>query len=194
MYPLVQATSDLYRSDSMQCTFQRVAFCICAALVLALQLWPFDANLRSVPNHSTFIIRMPEVDFPYRRTQLDLAAQHHESMCKAFQNKEFLLVFSRQCYTISLTISFRITSQVNCNIEYCAVHHADQLALQLLLLKIQTTITPFENIDGLSCTKDMNASFLHILLVVGFHTITTGITVNSRFNHAPLCCLHFSQL
>ena len=46
-----------------QCSaiFQRIALCACTALVLTFQLRPLNADLRIVPSHAAFIIRMPEV-------------------------------------------------------------------------------------------------------------------------------------
>ena len=106
-------------------------------------------------------------------------------MCKAFRDKKPLLILSGQRDTIPLAISFRIASEINCNIEHRTTHGAYQLALRILLLEVQTTQYALCG-HGLVILYevDVNASFLHIFFVVGFHEIATGITMNSRFNNA----------
>ena len=105
-------------------------------------------------------------------------------MCKAFRDEELLLVLSRQSHTIPLAVTLRITSQVNRNIKHSTTHGAYQLALRILLLEMQTAQNALSGHRLIILHEvNINSSFLHIFLVVGFHEIATSITVNSRLNH-----------
>ena len=116
--------------------------------------------------------------------ELCLIAQNQKAMCKALRDEELLLIFSGQRNAIPLAIGFRITSEVNRDIKHSATYSAHQLALRILLLEVQSAQHALCGHRLIVLHKvDIDASFLHIFFVVGFHEISTSITMNSRLNN-----------
>ena len=68
--------------------------------------------------------------------ELRLITQHQEAMREAFGNVELLMVLFGEGDTEVTSVGGRIGTQVNGYVIDCAFHHADELTLGIMFLKI----------------------------------------------------------
>ena len=124
---------------------------------------------------------MPEiVDFIAKFSDI---AEDQEAMGKAFRNEELLLVFFRQFDAIPLAISLGLTAQIDSDIKDTAADGTDEFALREMLLEMKAPQDTFRRHGLIVLNKvDMKTRFLHVLLIIRFHKISTTITMNRRRN------------
>lgn len=104
-------------------------------------------------------------------------------MGKAFGNEELLLIFFRQFDTVPFAIRLGITAQIDSHIENTAANSTDELALGKMFLEMKPSQDPFCRHGLIILNKiNMEPRFLHVLLIIRFHKISTAITMNRRHN------------
>ena len=124
-------------------------------------------------------------------------------MCKILRNKELLFIFSRKLYTVPLSESRRILSQIDRNIKNLSVYHTDKLILWEVDLEMQTTEYALFGSRLIILYKYLiDTCFLEVVIIVRLHKISSGVTEYSRcndfqsFNMTGFYCYfsHFSIL
>ena len=105
-------------------------------------------------------------------------------MGESFRNQELLLVVFGKGDAIPLAIGGTVLSEINSHIKHRTPDSSDKLALRIVLLKVQTSEHTLGAL-GLVILNEVNveASFLHILLIVCFHEIAAGISMYGWCNH-----------
>ena len=104
-------------------------------------------------------------------------------MGKAFRNEELLLIFFSQFDAIPLAIGLGITAQIDSDIKDTAADGTDELALRKMFLEMKAPQDTFRRHGLIVLNKiNMEPRFLHVLLIIRFHKISTTITMNRRHN------------
>ena len=106
-------------------------------------------------------------------------------MGEALRDEELLLIFFCQLNAIPFPIGDRIRTKVDGHIENPSFDRTHELALRIMLLKMQPAQHAFRAhalviLDEL----DVKSSLFHIFLVIRLHEIATRIPMNSRLYDA----------
>ena len=107
--------------------------------------------------------------------------QYDKSVCKILRNKELFLILCRKKDSIPLYICRGTFSQIDRNIKNFSAHYTNKFILWIVDLEMKSTKYAFTG-TGLVILYEMNinACLFHISFVVGFHEITTLVTMNGR--------------
>ena len=104
-------------------------------------------------------------------------------MCKILWNKELLFIFSRKFYTVPLSESRRILSQIDRNIKDLSVYHTDKLILWEVDLEMQATEYTLFGSRLIVLYKNLiNARLFEVVIIIRLHKISSGVTEYSRCN------------
>ena len=109
--------------------------------------------------------------------------EHQEAVREALGDVELLLVLLSELDTVVLTIGRAALTEVDGDIVYRTLDDADELALWVLLLEVQTTKNALRGHGLIILNEDhVEAGLVHILLIIGFHKIATCVAMNARLD------------
>lgn len=161
---------------------QGVAFAVGGTSVGPHDLRPLDADCGVVPGHTTLVSGVVEIrDFV---DELGLVAQDQKAVGKALGDIELFLVLRREENTVPLAEGGAALAQVNRDIKDLAADHADQLALGILFLEVESAQDAPDRHALVVLNKDhVQSGFLHVALVVGLHEISPVVAVHGGLDH-----------
>ena len=96
---------------------------------------PFHINIRIIPSHAIFIVRLIEASAFVHKSRC--IRQHYKAMQKTFRYKKLLLVISRKQHTVPLTKGRAVFSDVYSYVPYFTINYSDQLCLRMAKLHMQ---------------------------------------------------------